>query len=307
MPRNLHDLPRLRDSLSYLYIEHAVVQRRQHAIEYIREDHGRVMIPVASLAVLLLGPGTRITHAAIRVLAEHGCTVLWVGEDATRFYAQGVGETRHAYRLLRQAELATDPAKRLQVIRRMYAMRFGEPLDPSWTLEQIRGREGNRVRSVYYEASRKYGVPWHGRRYDRRDWQRSDPINRALSAANALLNGLCHAAILAGGYSPALGFIHTGKQLSFVYDIADLYKTEITIPAAFETVAESPHKVESRVRQRCRERFREARLLQRILPDIDRLLDLERDPLVFDLDFDADPALPGPWWDPEGEVPVPEE
>lgn len=305
MPRNLHDLPRLRDSVSYLYIEHAVVQRRQHAIEYIREDHGRVMIPVAGLAVLLLGPGTRITHAAIRVLAEHGCTVLWVGEDATRFYAQGVGETRHAYRLLHQAKLATDPEQRLQVVRRMYAMRFGEPLDPSWTLEQIRGREGNRVRSAYHAASRRYGVPWKGRRYDRRDWSRSDPINRALSAANALLNGLCHAAILAGGYSPALGFIHTGKQLSFVYDIADLYKTEITIPAAFETVAESSEKVESRVRQRCRQRFRERRLLQRILPDIDRLLDLERPPLVFDLDFDADPALPGPWWDPQGEVPVP--
>ncbi len=305
MPRNLHDLPRLRDSLSYLYIEHAVVQRRQHAIEYIREDHGRVMIPVAALSVLLLGPGTRITHAAIRILAEHGCTVLWVGEDATRFYAQGVGETRHAYRLLRQAELATDPAKRLQVVRRMYALRFGEPLDPSWTLEQIRGREGNRVRSAYRAASEKYGVPWYGRRYDRNDWHRGDPINRALSAANALLNGLCHAAILAGGYSPALGFIHTGKQLSFVYDIADLYKTEITIPAAFETVAESAAKVESRVRQRCRERFRESKLLQRILPDIDRLLDLERDPLAFDLDYDADPALPGPWWDPAGEVPAP--
>ena len=297
MPRNLHDLPRLRDSLSYLYIEHAVVQRRQHAIEYIREDHGRVMIPVAALSVLLLGPGTRITHAAIRILAEHGCTVLWVGEDATRFYAQGVGETRHAYRLLRQAELATDPAKRLQVVRRMYALRFGEPSDPSWTLEQIRGREGNRVRSAYRAASEKYGVPWQGRRYDRQHWRRGDPVNRALSAANALLNGLCHAAILAGGYSPALGFIHTGKQLSFVYDIADLYKTEITIPAAFEVVAQSSELVESRVRQRCRERFRETKLLQRILPDIDHLLDLESR-VHPSLDFDADPALPGEWWPP---------
>jgi len=300
MPRNLHDLPRLRDSLSYLYVEHAVVQRRHHAIEYIREDHGRVMIPVASLSVLLLGPGTRITHAAIRILAEHGCTVLWVGEETTRFYAQGIGETRHAHRLLRQAQLVSHQQKRLRVVRRMYAMRFGEPLDPSWSLEQIRGREGNRVRSAYREASKRYGVPWVGRRYDRHNWKQSDPINRALSAANALLNGLCHAAILAGGYSPALGFIHTGKQLSFVYDIADLYKVEITIPAAFETVAESEKRVEARVRQRCRERFREVKLLQRILPDIDRLLDLTREPV--EKDYDADPALPGAWWGPEMEV-----
>lgn len=302
MPRNLHDLPRLRDSLSYLYIEHAVVQRRQHAIEYIRKDKGRVMIPVAGLSVLMLGPGTRITHAAVRILAEHGCTVLWVGEDTTRFYAQGVGETRHAYRLLKQAELATDPQKRLRVVRRMYEMRFGEPLDPSWTLEQIRGREGNRVRSAYRAAAKQYGVQWQGRRYDFGSWKRTDPINRALSAANALLNGLCHAAILAGGYSPALGFIHTGKQLSFVYDIADLYKVEITVPAAFEVVAESTEKVESRVRQRCRERFREAKLLQRILPDIDRLLGLKKAPPHFELDYDANAALPAPWWEPESDL-----
>ncbi len=299
MPKNLHDLPLLRDSLTYLYVEHAIIQRRQQAIEYIREDEGRVMIPVAALAVLLLGPGTRITHAAVRILAEHGCTILWVGEEATRFYAQGMGETRHAYRLLHQAALVSDPQKRLEVVRRMYAMRFGEPLDPSWTLQQIRGREGNRVRSAYYAASQKYGVPWSGRRYERHNWRAGDPINRALSAANALLNGLCHAAILAGGYSPALGFIHTGKQLSFVYDIADLYKTELTIPTAFEVVAESTERVESRVRRKCRERFRETKLLQRILPDIDHLLDIEHLPSHQPADYDTDSARPSPWWEPD--------
>ncbi|MHC1771722.1 MAG: CRISPR-associated endonuclease Cas1 [Flexilinea sp.] len=103
----------------------------------------------------------------------------------------------------------------------------------------------------------------------------ADPINRSLSAANALLNGICHAAIISGGYSPALGFIHTGRQLSFVYDVADLYKAEISIPAAFEVVAESFMNVEKRVRINCRERFKEAHILQRILPDIDSLLGIE--------------------------------
>ena len=296
MPRNLHELPRLRDSLSYLYIEHAIIQKRHEGIEYIQEGIGRVPIPVAALSLLMLGPGTRITHAAVRILADNGCSILWVGEGSTRFYAAGIGETRHAHRLLHQAALVSDPAQRLKVVHRMYERRFGERLDPSWSIERLRGLEGNRVRTAYYEASRKFGVPWSGRRYQRDKWNATDPLNRALSAAHALLNGICHAAIVSGGYSPALGFIHTGKQLSFVYDIADLYKTEITIPASFEVVAKSNQQVEKRVRALCRERFRAHRLLQRILPDIDALLDLSQP--YHPPPFDSDPALPSALWTP---------
>lgn len=295
--RDLHELPKLRDSLSYLYVEQAIIQRHQKAVEAVNEV-GRMMIPVASLSVLMLGPGTRITHAAIQTLADNGCTVLWVGEDGTRFYAQGMGETRKAYRLLKQAALVSDPQQRQQVVLRMYRKRFGEELDPSLSLPQIRGLEGVRVRKAYDEASRTYGVSWKGRRYDRNQWENSDPVNRALSAANALLNGTCHAAIVSGGYSPALGFIHTGKQLSFVYDIADLYKTEITIPVAFETVAQSTEHVEASVRQACRVKFQEARLLDRILPDIDALLDAQAEPELATGDVDIDPALPELLWAP---------
>jgi CRISPR-associated protein Cas1 len=298
---DLHMLPKLRDSLSYLYVEHAVLNKQDNAIEYIREDEGRVMIPVAALSVLMLGPGTKITHAAIRVLADNGCSVVWVGENGLKFYAQGSGETRRSFHTLRQAEMSCDPQMRLRVVRKMYQMRFPQPLEPDLSLEQIRGMEGARVRSAYYQASRQYGIPWHGRIYDRGNWGNSDPINRALSAAHALLNGLCHTAIVSGGYSAALGFIHTGKQLSFVYDIADLYKAEITIPLSFKTVAEGAEHVEIRVRTACRERFRETRLLERILPDIDGLLEIDQETFTKDDDFDSDPALPGPFWD------VPEE
>ena len=295
--QDLHDLPKLRDSLSYLYVEHAVLNQRDQAIEYIRKDEGRVMIPVATLSVLLLGPGTRITHAAMRALADNGCTVIWVGEDGTKFYAWGCGETRHASHLLRQAEISCDPEQRLAVIRRMYQMRFPEMLSSNLTLEQIRGMEGARVRSFYRQMSQKYGVSWSGRRYDRNRWDNSDPINRALSAAHALLNGLCHAGIVSGGYSPALGFIHTGKQLSFVYDVADLYKAEITIPLSFQIVAEGKERIEERIRIACRERFREVRLLGRILPDIDRLLQIDETSFSPEDDYDTDQALPGPLWD----------
>lgn len=245
---DLHILPKLRDSLSYLYIEHAVIQRYRHSVQVV-DQQGRTPLPAAALGALLLGPGTSITHEAIKVLARVGCSVVWVGEDGTHFYAQGTGETRKGYRLLRQAALVSDPEARRAVAVAMYQCRFAESLDPGLTLEQIRGHEGARVRSIYQVMSRRFGVKWRGRRYDRGDWDASDPVNRALSAANSLLNGICHAAIVSGGYSAGLGFIHTGKQLSFVYDVADLYKTELTIPAAFETVAYGEDKIEERVRR----------------------------------------------------------
>lgn len=271
---DFQELPKLRDSLSYLYIEHAIVDRKQNAIEYLQGD-GRVMIPIAALCVLMLGPGTSISHAAVKVLAENGCTLLWVGEDTTRCYGQGLGETHKAYHVLRQAELLCNPPARERVVKNMYRYRFND-LKEDYSLQQLRGMEGARVKHLYAQASRQYGVLWQGRNYNRGEWKDADPVNRALSAANALMNGICHAAIVSGGYSPALGFIHTGRQLSFVYDIADLYKADISIPAAFETVALSHEKVEQRARTACREKIRETRLLQRILPDIDALLEIEQ-------------------------------
>lgn len=297
--KDLHELPKIRDSLSYLYIDQAVIDRREHGLEFFNQE-GSTHIPAAWLCVLMLGPGTSITHAAMVLLAENGCTVLWVGEDVTRFYAQGGGETRKAYHLIKQAELASNPKKRQEVVERMYRKRFGESLDPSLSLPQVRGMEGVRVRDAYAKAAKVHGIDWQGRRYDRGNWSNADPINRALSAANALLNGVCHAAIVAGGYSPGLGFIHSGKQLSFVYDIADLYKVDVTIPAAFETTARFPGGVEREVRLLCRERFRQARLLEKILPDIADLLQIgtEQQEENGEIGVDFDPALPAELWAP---------
>ena len=294
--QDLHELPKLRDSLSYLYVEHAIVERKDSAVEFITKE-GRVHVPTAMLCVLMLGPGTSITHAAIRILAESGCIVLWTGEEMTRFYAHGMGETRKAYHLLRQAEQVINPEQHTEVVLRMYRKRFNEQLDPSLTLPQVRGLEGVRVRRAYAEASEKYDVKWKGRCYDQKSWNVGDPINRALSAANALLNSLCHAAIVSGGYSPALGFIHTGRQLSFVYDIADLYKSELTIPTAFEVTAKYPGSPERYTRAACREKFRESRLLERILPDIDELLDISGKPPEEDK-AGSDLALPIELWEP---------
>lgn len=295
---NLHALPKFRDNLTILYLERGRIDRYEHSVAF-HDAQGITPIPAASLAVLMLGPGTVITQAAIAALADNNCLIIWCGEENVRFYAAGIGGTRSARGIIAQARLASDPHLRLQVVMRMYRMRFNEPLAEEITLQQLRGKEGLRVRMAYQQASQKWQVAWQGRSYDRSHWGQSDPINRALSAANACLYGLCHAAILSAGFSPALGFIHTGKQLSFVYDIADLYKTEVSIPAAFQTVAESPLDIERRVRYCLRDYFRQTRLVQRIIPDIFSALGLSEEEMATEDPYAEDPALPSDWWDPE--------
>ena len=301
--KDLHVLPRFSDGWSYLYVEHCRIDQEARAIA-VHDETGKVPVPCANLALLMLGPGVSITHAAVSVLADHGCLVAWCGEEGVRFYAVGMGETRSAANFLHQARIWANTDLRMQVVHRLYQLRFTEKFGPELTLQQIRGMEGIRVRETYARAARESGVPWSGRSYRRDKWSNADPVNRALSAANACLYGICHAAIVSAGFSPALGFIHTGKMLSFVYDVADLYKTEVTIPVAFRVAAEEKDGLERRVRQSCRDIFVSTRLLERIIPDVQTALMLPKRGTACDSKpFDQDAAAPGSLWDPlEGEV-----
>lgn len=295
MPRDLHELPKLRDSLSYIYIEKAIIERDNNAIVFIRENE-RIPVPISAVTVLMLGPGTSITHAAIKIICDSGCMAVWCGEGATRYYAFGMGETRSSSNLLRQAKYCMDELKHLEVVRRLYYIRFPGINTEGMTLAQIRGMEGVRVRETYKLLAKKYGVSWKGRSYNRNNWNASDPLNIALSAANACLYSLCQAAIISLGYSPGLGFIHTGKQTSFVYDIADIYKTQTTIPAAFETYAYSDkNDIERTVRIKCRRLFRENRILKRIAEDINYLFDFD------ERDDNVNAEKPSDLWDLEEE------
>jgi CRISPR-associated protein Cas1 len=302
MKTSLAEIGRFDDRLSFLYVDRAIIRHSGNAIAIHEVDPGTespgvTEVPLSAVATLMLGPGTRISHKAIQLLAESNCLVIWCGEFGVRFYACGMGGSRHSRNMLKQAKLALDERSRLQVVVNMYLHRFtGEPIDPTITLQQLRGKEGVRVRQAYADASQKWNVPWAGRNYDRQSWNAGDAVNRALSSANACLYGVVHAAILSAGYSPAIGFVHCGKQLSFVYDIADLYKAELTIPLAFEAVAGGTIELERRVRLACRTHFHKARLMGRVLPDITRLLSVKLD----DIDeFVDDPARPVEWWEPK--------
>ncbi|MFI7097775.1 type I-E CRISPR-associated endonuclease Cas1e [Streptomyces sp. NPDC050161] len=266
-----HDLHRIVDRVSSVYVERSHLDRDENAVVVVNRRE-TVRVPAAMIAVLLLGPGTRVTHGAIRLLADSGTAVCWVGEQGVRMYATGLGPSRSSGLLHRQAWLVTRPKERLGVARAMYGMRFpGEDVSRA-TMQQLRGREGTRFRRLYQEHSRRTGVPWNGRVYKAGDaFAAGDDINRLLSAANAALYGICHAVIVGLGASPGLGFVHTGSALSFVLDIADLYKAEYTLPLAFDLTAQGlPEERDARIG--LRDRITETQLLARIVTDVKRLL-----------------------------------
>lgn len=293
---NLRSLARYSDSLSQVYLQHAVIEQEGHSIAAFTPE-GRITLPAANLSCVILGPGTRITHAAIKVLADCGVLVAWTGAEGLSFYACGQSKTRLSNGIEHQARHWASPDLHLLVVRRMYQTRFAEALPAHLTIEQIRGKEGVRVRDTYQRLAKEYGVAWKGRNYDRGSWAEADPINRALSAANAALYAIVLAGLHSLGYSPALGFIHTGKQLSFVYDVADLVKTETSIPAAFEAATKGGDKVESRARRILRDRCCHERLQDRLTKVVPNLFHAK------DVDLEASVADDvGALWDPNGNV-----
>lgn len=280
----LPELPRIVDRLSFVYLEYCRVSRNDSGI-LVENARGEYNLPAASLCSILLGPGTTISHRAVELLGDSGTSLVWVGERGTRFYAGGRPLTHTSTLLEAQARLVSNRRSRLAIARRMYQMRFpGEDVS-HLTMQQLRGREGARIRKVYREWSEKTGVEWNGRNYDPDDYSSSDEINKALSSANACLYGLVHGVISSIGCSPGLGFIHTGHERSFVYDVADLYKTETSIPVAFTVTSKAPKDVGGSVRRAMRDAFTNCNLTYRIAHDVKLLL---LDETLDDEDQDCD-------------------
>lgn len=260
-----------------VFIERAQLDVKDGAFVAINADGMRIHIPVGGVACLMLEPGARISHSAVALAARAGTLVTWIGEAGVRLYAAGQPGGARSDKLLWQASLALDPAARLRVVREMYRVRFDEAAPLKRSIEQLRGIEGARVRASYDLFAKQHGVKWKRRRYDPADWDSADVPNRCLSAATACLHGLAEAAVLAAGYAPAIGFLHTGKPRSFVYDIADLWKTQTVVPEAFRVAAQAQKgkldmPIERAVRLACRDSFRATGLLSKIIPGIEEVL-----------------------------------
>ena len=274
---DLQALPQIKDRMTFLYLEHCTLGRQDGAIT-VTDENGIVHIPAAAISVLLLGPGTRVTHRAMELMGDTGVGAVWVGEHGVRYYAHGRPLTTRSGLLQKQAALVSNTRKHLAVVRKMYQLRFPDEDVSHLTMQQLRGREGSRVRNAYRRAARETGVEWNGRLYRPEDFASGDPVNQALSAGNACLYGLAHAVIVALGCAPGLGFVHVGHEGSFVYDIADLYKAEITIPIAFQAAAENPEDLPAVVRRRVRDAMVEHHILERMVHDIRWLLSDGEDP-----------------------------
>lgn len=282
----------MKDRISMVFVQYGQIDVQDGAFVVVDQTGVRTHIPVGSVACIMLEPGTRVSHAAIHLAAVVGTLLVWVGEAGVRLYASGQPGGARADRLLYQARLALDDGLRLKVVRKMYEVRFGEPAPERRSVEQLRGIEGARVRETYKLLARQYGVDWKARNYDRKQWDAADIPNRCLSAATSCLYGITEAAVLAAGYAPAVGFIHTGKPLSFVYDIADLFKFETVVPIAFKIAAQRPTEPERQVRLACRDVFRSSKLLGRIIPAIEEVLAAGEIPLPEAPPEAVPPAIP---------------
>ncbi|WP_420933587.1 type I-E CRISPR-associated endonuclease Cas1e [Alteromonas sp. A081] len=263
----------IKDRNSMIFVGMGRIDVKDGAFVVIDEVNGeRMHIPVGSVVCIMLEPGTRVSHAAIKLAAQVGTLLIWVGEAGVRLYAAGQPGGARSDKLLYQAKLALDENLRLKVVRKMFELRFGEPAPERRSVDQLRGIEGARVRKTYELLAKQYGIEWRGRKYDPKDWDKGDVVNQCISAATSCLYGVTEAAILAAGYAPAIGFIHSGKPLSFVYDMADIVKFESVVPEAFKIASKRPRSPDREVRVACRNIFRETKLLNRLIPLIEDVL-----------------------------------
>lgn len=269
----LQELPRVSDRVTFIYIEHAKVNKQDSSITVL-DSRGTVRIPAAMTSVLLFGPGTDITYRAMELIGDTGTSVVWVGERGVRQYAHGRALSHSSRFLEKQAKLVSNTRTKLTVAKKMYQMRFPDEDVSNLTLQQLRGREGARVRGIYRKQSKKYQVEWSGRDYNPDNFEDGTVINQALSAAHVALYGVCYSVMVALGISPGLGFIHVGHDLSFVYDIADLYKAQTTIPIAFEVAHEYDKDDDiGGITRRCvRDAFFDGKIMQQIVKDLQYLL-----------------------------------
>ncbi|GAA3386315.1 type I-E CRISPR-associated endonuclease Cas1e [Streptomyces racemochromogenes] len=275
-PVSPRELTRVAERISFIYLERCTIHREDNAITAEDAD-GTTHIPSATIGTLLLGPGTRITHQAMSVLGESGAAVAWVGEQGIRYYAGGRSLSRSATLVEAQATQWANQRTRLEVARAMYRLRFPDEDPAGFSRRELLGHEGRRVKDCYRLHAQRTGVPWRGRQYVPGDFNAGDAPNQAVTAAAQCMYGIAHAVVAALGCSPGLGFVHSGHELSFVLDVADLYKTEIGIPVAFDVAAESGEDVGSRTRRTLRDRINKTRLLDRCVDDIKGLL-LARQP-----------------------------
>lgn len=267
------NLPQVKDKYPFLYLERGRLEIDDSSVKWIDCDKNVVRLPIATINTVLLGPGTSITHEAVKVMAAANCSVCWVGEDSLLFYAVGQSPTSNSRNMRIQMKLAADPKKSVEVAHRLFKRRFPEAELSGKSLKEMMGMEGYRVRQLYEKKAKEYNVGWKGRLYQPGKFEMSDITNQILTSTNAALYAILSSAIYSMGYSPHIGFIHSGSPLPFVYDLADLYKEYLCIDLAFALTLEMAGKYNKlKVITAFKERVLETDLLVKVVFDIQNIL-----------------------------------
>lgn len=269
----LETLAPARDRWTPIYLEKGRLEIDDASVKWVGADGLITRLPVATVSALILGPGTTLTHAAVKTCAQSNCPLFWMGEDGMRFYAFGITPNHDNSMARLHADAWAHPRKRAEIARRMFLSRFPEANVHGISIKQLRGMEGKRVKAFYAQLGREYGVTWKGRDYKTSNWNLADGVNRALSAANASLYSLTAAVCCSMGFIPQLGFVHQAGTLPFIYDAADLYKHETSWPAAFEAMSIDPKDDGTLVRRILKRRIEETRMLRRMPDELKALFD----------------------------------
>lgn len=266
-------LPQVKDKYPFIYLERGRLEIDDSSVKWIDCDGNIVRLPIATLNCLLLGPGTTVTHEAVKVMAAANCSLCWVGEDSLFFYAVGQTPTSNTRNLKKQILLSSDAKKSVEVARRMFARRFPTADLKAKSLQEMMGMEGFRVRKIYEQKAQEYNVGWKGRKFTPGKFAMGDITNQVLTGANSALYGIISSAVHSLGYSPHIGFIHSGSPLPFVYDLADLYKETLCIDLAFSLTLDMAGKYNRhKVSNAFRKRVIEMDLLAKISNDIEEIL-----------------------------------
>lgn len=267
-----------RHGLIWLDRGHLIVE--DGCLHFVRKDNdnasGEYQVPHQGLSMILLGPGSLVSHDALRLLARHGTAMAAVGTDGVRCYtAPPLGPDRSDL-ARQQARLWADDKSRLEVARRMYALRLGEVL-PHRQIEVLRGIEGARMKTAYKLIADRYGVRWKGRRFDRANPDAADAANQAINHAATAVQAAAAIAVASTSTLPQLGFIHEDSDQSFVLDVADLYRDTVTLPVAFASAKESETNyrdtIDRLVRRNAAKAFRKEKLIPHMIDRIKRLIE----------------------------------
>lgn len=266
-------VPQVKDKYPFVYLEHGRLEIDDSSVKWIEATGHVISIPCATVNTILLGPGTSVTHAAIKSMSESNCTVCWIGSDSLLYYATGETPTANTYNLKKQISLYSNSKKKLETARTLFSFRFPDLDLKEKSLSEMMGMEGYRVKALYKNVAEKYEIPWDGRNYIPGKINLSDTTNKILTCCNVALYGILLSVVHALGFSPRIGFIHSGCPLPFVYDIADLYKPEVSIDLAFKLTKEMGGEyIKDVVADAFRERICNNNILERSVKDIGKIM-----------------------------------